>query len=159
MSRRPDRVDDSEEIARLLLYPQMIKDGKLKPSAFPVDELLAKEGKDGSSVDRCQLLPEIYCTLKDKAEEIANPHADRNPYGFSVAKASEIRNIPFNSKLERAFEIWPDPIVRDKEPPKPWDDAHALIRGFDSSFTPGKIRGVRDKLIDLFSQQIVRFNS
>lgn len=133
MSNRSDRVDGSEELARLLLYPQMIKDGKLRPSAFPVDELLARKEKDGSSVDRCQLLSDIYRLLKDKAEEISSPDANRSPYGFFVANASGIRNIKIDGKSEQAFEIWPDPIVRDKEPPKPWDDAHALIRGFEQA--------------------------
>ena len=159
MSYSSNRVDDSEDIARLLLHPQMIKNGKPKPSVFPVDELLAKKGKNGSSVDRCRYLPDRDKLLKSKAEEIANPSANRNPYGFFVSTASDIRKIKFDTESKQAFEIWPDKIVRDKGPSKPWDDAHALLRGFDNCSTPGKIRGVRDKLIGLFSQQIVRFDS
>ncbi len=152
-----NRVDDSEEIARLLLYPQMFKEGKPAPSVFPVDELLAARGKNGASVDRCRFLSDKDGQLRAKAEEIANPNAGRNPYGYFFTKAGKVRSIKLDKVSGQAFEILPDEIVRDNGLPKSWDAAHALVRRFDSNCSRGQIRGVRDKLIGLFEKHIVRF--
>jgi len=151
-------IDDSEQVARLLFGPQMIHDGTLTPSAFPMDELLAQKGKNGSSVDRCNLLDDRDRLLCQKAHENANVAGGRAPYGFCFGKTEQIRGITIAGDLNptQALEIFPDEIT-DNDPPKPWDRAHALIRKFDDTYTRAKLRGVRDKLCGIFSVHIVKF--
>lgn len=149
-------VSDSELISRLLFYPQMIRNGVLEPSAFPMDELLAKRGKDGCSVDRCDLLEDRDHNLFDKAQENANAASGRAPFGFCVGKSEEIRAIREAMKSLQALEIFEDEVTGN-DPPKPWDQAHALIRKFDDSYTRSNLRGVRDRLSNIFSTYIVQF--
>lgn len=149
-------MGDGEQIARLLFYPQMIRDGVLEPSAFPMDELLARKGKNGSSVDRCELLEDRDKMLCDKAHENANAAGGRAPYGFCLGKSEEIRAIEEENSSAQALEIFADEIT-DNDPPKPWDHAHALIRKFDSSYTRANLRGTRDQLSEIFSAYIVQF--
>ncbi len=150
-------VDDGEQIARLLFYPQMIRDGVLEPSAFPMEELLASKGKNGSSVDRCDLLAGRDTLLHRKAHENANADGNRNPYGFCIGKTGQVRAITTGDvNPAQALEVWPDEIT-DNDPSKPWDHAHALIRKFDDAYTRANLRGARDRLSDVFSHCIVRF--
>lgn len=134
----------------------MVRDGILTPSAFPMDELLAKQGKSGASVDRCKLLPNPDTLLREKSQGISNPAGGRNPYGFSVAEAYNIRAIVVDTTSAQALDIWPDEI-RYNDPPKPWDDAHALIRKFDKEYTRAHLRGTRDHLTAIFSESITLF--
>lgn len=149
-------VADGEQIARLLFYPQMIRDGVLQPSAFPMDELLARRGKTGASVDRCQLLEDRDALLREKAQDNANAAGGRAPYGFCIGQAHEIRAITEDQNAAQALDVWPDEI-KDNNPPKPWDDAHALIRKFDDTYTRANLRGTRDRLSDIFSAFIIQF--
>ena len=149
-------VGDDEQIARLLFYPQMIRDGELQPAAFPAEELAAEKGKNGSSVDRCDLLVDRDRILCDKAHEIENPTSKRELYGFCLCESKQIRAIKKETNFAQALEIFEDKIMGN-DPPKPWDHAHALIRKFDASDTKAKIRGTRDKLCKIFSAHIVQF--
>ena len=63
-------VSDKEKIARLFFYPYMGEGKMLKPEAFPMDELLAKKDKNGSSVDRYDLLKEPENLLYKKAKKM-----------------------------------------------------------------------------------------
>ena len=149
-------VSDHEEIARLLFYPQMVRNGELEPSAFPMDELLAKNGKNGSSVDRCDLLKDKVAILKQKSKEISNPAAQRSPYGFCTARAEQIRAIPEEKNSKQALDVFPDEI-RDNDPPKPWDHAHALLRKHNNEYTRANLRGTRDHLTKIFSKNLTEF--
>lgn len=151
-------VKDKEKIARLLFYPDMVEGKKLKDNAFPMDELLAKKDKNGSSVDRYDLLKDPENLLYQKAKKYANPNAGRNPFGFGLAYAREVRRITINSGSDQAFEVLPDPSQNNKHP-EPWDHAHALIRKYCNTYTRGRLRGVRDHLIELFSENIQEFNN
>lgn len=147
-------IAEDEQVARLVFYPQMIGDnGCLTPAAFPTDELLAKQGKKGASVDRWRLLedqdqaPEAL--LCQKAQAMGKPDRGRAPHGFCVAQTGDIRAIRQQGCSTQAFEICPDGI-KGNNPPKPWDHAHALIRTIDAACTRGKIRGVRGRLSEIF---------
>ncbi len=122
-----------------------------------MQELPREKGKDECSVDRCDLLSDRNKLLKDKAFEIANPSGNREPFGYSVGKAVDIRSIKSDVISAQAFEIQPAPITGTSENSKPWDMAHALIRKFDSNSTRSRLRGSRDKLTNLFSVSIMRF--
>ena len=86
-------VKDKEKIARLLFYPMMVKNGVLTPAAFPMDELLAQKDKNGSSVDRYDLLNGPENLLYQKARKNANPNAGRNPFGFGLAYVRDVRSL------------------------------------------------------------------
>ena len=149
-------VKDSEQIARLLFYPQMIKEDKLLPNVFPMNELLAKKGKNGLSVDRYDLLNDPSHLLYKKASKFANANKDRNLFGYCVGGIRQVRNITVYQSSAQALDVWPD-AIKDNDPPDPWDNAHALLRKFDKSYTKAHLRGVRDKLIILFSKRIITF--
>lgn len=151
-------VANNEEDARLLFCPQMIADGKLKPVAFPTEELMALSGKNGCSVDRIIFFsPQDYKKiLKEKAIKIGDPEKKRTPCGFCIATVGNIRQIKFADNCDSVLDVLPDPI-NNKNSPMPWDDAHAVIRRRQKSFMRSRIRGVRDKLIATFSDNIVSF--
>ncbi|MCY3674444.1 MAG: hypothetical protein OXH65_05620 [Paracoccaceae bacterium] len=151
-------VKDKEKIARLLFYPMMVKNGVLTPAAFPMDELLAQKDKNGSSVDRYDLLNGPENLLYQKARKNANPNAGRNPFGFGLAYVRDVRSLKINSGSDQALEIYPD-ALQDKQHPDPWDHAHALVRKYCDTYKRGRLRGVRDYLIELFSENIHEFNN
>jgi len=153
-------IDDDEQVARLLFCPQMVcADGRLNPAAFPIQELLALNNKGGASVDRCKLLTDSKVLLRQKVEEMANPAAGRNPWGYCTGKVTEIRAIRTADKgSPQVFKICPDPVV-NKGYPKQWDSAHALILTFDSTHTRSQIRGFRDQLIKAFSCKVRTFTT
>lgn len=153
------RVQDDEEVARLLFSPQMLESysGQLKQTVFPMDELLADKNKRGASADRCGMLEDHDTLLQSKARENANPAGERTPYGYCVGKVEQIRLIKLEyNGLQQAFEIYPDPIL-DNDPPRKWDHAHALIVRFSDNYTRGLLRGVRDRLIEVFSPSVKPF--
>ncbi len=131
-------------------------DGKMKKNVFPTDELLALKCKKGASVDRCQLLKNTKKLLRQKAEEMANPDANRIPWGYCVGKVKQIKSIVIDNQPKPLFKVYPDPIVNPSNP-KPWDSAHAIIVTFDSSYTRSQVRGVRDKLMQAFSYKVHAF--
>ncbi len=161
-------IRDEEEIARLLFYPQMVRDGELTPSAFPLDELLTKKGKNGASVDRCDLLVDRDALLEQKSGEISNPDGGRKSFGFCVGLTAEVRAIETTVKEKepesgvetevkrQALDVWPDEIT-ENDPPKQWDQAHALMKKFDENYTRAHLRGTRDDLVEIFSKQIITF--
>lgn len=90
----------------------MIRGGVLEPSAFPMEELLASKGKNGSSVDRCDLLAGRDTLLRRKAHENANADGNRNPYGFCIGKTGQVRAITTGDvNPAQALEVWPDEIT------------------------------------------------
>ncbi|MCY4207288.1 MAG: hypothetical protein OXD29_04970 [Roseovarius sp.] len=145
-------VNDHEQVARLLFYPQMVyADGTPKPNIFPTDELTALNGKNGVSVDRCELLGDPARLLRQKADEMANPAAERIPWGYCIGKAEQIRLIAIaDNESQQAFKICPDAVASARTP-RPWDLAHAIVVKFDNSCTRAQMRGVRDKLMQAFS--------
>lgn len=153
------QVTNEEHIARLLFHDQMVgsHDGRLTPLAFPMDELLCKKGKNGSSVDRCDLLEgDRDAVLLEKAKRIANPEKNRSTYGYCFARAGGIRAIPDADNSSQALEIIPDPLPASCSN-SPWGKAHALLRKFDDNYTKANLRGVRGELIELFEKRIVMF--
>jgi len=134
-------VDDGEQVARLLFCPQMVHaDGRLSSAVFPTEELLALRDKKGASVDRCGLLEDSERLLRQKAEEMTNPTAGRNPWGYCIGEVRKIRSIGMaGNGSPQAFKICPDPVV-DNSNPKPWDSVHALILKYDSAYTRSQIR-------------------
>ncbi|KAA0909530.1 hypothetical protein FLO80_21100 [Aquicoccus porphyridii] len=146
-------VDDEEQVARLLFYPQMIRNGELEPSAFPMDELLAKKGKNGSSLDRCHFLKDRDGLLRQKAEEKQNPAGKRSAFGFCVANVGKIRAISEAESEDPALQVLADRIT-ENDPPEPWDDAHALMRKHRDDYTRANLRGIRDHLSKAFSELV-----
>ena len=157
-------VSDGEQIARLLFDPQMIRDGDLLPSVFPMDELLTEKGKNGSSVDRCDYLKDKNSLLQKKAIEMSNSSKNRNPYGYCLGQVDRIRAIEIEQSQangtnpKQALDVWPAPITQNVHP-KDWDTAHALLKKFDNSYTRAHLRGARDQLMKIFSNEIVRFST
>ncbi len=154
--KRDEFVDNSELVARLLFYPQMVKERSLKASAFPMDELLERGKKTGASVDRCIFLKNHESLLRQKAFENSNSSSGRIPFGFCLGQVGMIRELKENVNFEQAFEIYPDKII-DNNPPKPWDSAHALIKKYKHNYTRANLRGVRDKLCVLFEKKLFQF--
>ena len=152
-------VKDKEKITRTLFSPMMIKEGKLQKAAFPVDELLGKGNKDGCSVDRYDLLVNPDKLLYKKACKFANPPKDRNVYGFSLTSTKQIREIKDQNSSDQVFEVYPDPDDIKKQPPDPWDHAHALIRACQDTYSEQKLRGLRRYLIRLFEKNIHKFKN
>ena len=142
----------------------MICNGDLLPSVFPMDELLTKKGKNGSSVDRCDYLKDIDSLLQKKAIEMTNSSKNRNPFGYCLGQVDRIRAIEtYQSQAsgtnpKQALDVWPAPITQNAHP-KDWDTAHALLKRFDNSFTRGQLRGARDQLVKIFSNNIVRIST
>jgi len=92
-------------------------DGQLKAAAFPTEELLAQRGKRGVSVDRCRLLADPKRLLRQKVEKIANPAADRTPWGYCIGEVRKIRSIGTAvNGSPQAFKICPDPVVNSRNP-------------------------------------------
>lgn len=151
-------MDDGEQVARLLFCPMTVcADGQIAPAAFPVEELLAQKSKTGVSVDRCGLLRDPKEALRLKGEEMDNPAARRNPWGYCIGEARRIRSIELaGNGRQQAFRICPDKVV-DRNNPKPWHPAHALILRFNDAVTRAQLRGVRDKLIQAFSCTVRTF--
>ena len=142
----------------------MICNGDLLPSVFPMDELLTKKGKNGSSVDRCDYLKDIDSLLQKKAIEMSNSSKNRNPFGYCLGQVDRIRAIETcqsqasGTNPKQALDVWPAPITQNAHP-KDWDTAHALLKRFDNSFTRGQLRGARDQLVKIFSNNIVRIST
>lgn len=151
-------VNDDERIARIIYYPQMIEGETLRENAFPTDELIKKKNKDGCSVDRCNLMDDHDRLLREKAIKNSNPGADRSPYGYCIATAGRIRGLKvlYAQEPAQALDVFPDPINAEGER-NPWDHAHALLCKKNENYTRSQIRGMRDQLVALFSEEIVRF--
>ena len=133
----------------------MIKNGKIQTAAFPIDELMAKGSKDGCSVDRYDLLDKPENLLNKKAFKFANPQKDRSVYGFCLTSTKQIREIKDHTSSDQVFEVCPDEIV--KQPPDPWDHAHALLLTCQDTCTDQWLRGLRRDLIRLFNKNIQKF--
>jgi len=148
-------VDDSEPVSRLLFYPQMIDaDNNLQSSAFPMDEIVEKEGRS-ISVDRCKVLgPEYHDILDRKATHFAKEGKNRSKHGYALAVTGRIHKI-VGKQNEQLFMVSPDKI--HKLPPDPWDDAHAKLTRMDPNHNKGYLRSYRDKLCELFSENFVPF--
>lgn len=151
-------INDDERIARIIYYPQMIEGATLKENAFPTDELIKKKNKNGCSVDRCDLMDDHDRLLREKAIKYANPGADRSPYGYCIATARRIRELKIQNTKDsaQALDVFPDPINKEGEQ-NPWDHAHALLHKKNENYTRSHIRGMRDHLVALFSEEIVQF--
>ncbi|MCY4302852.1 MAG: hypothetical protein OXC68_14115, partial [Aestuariivita sp.] len=135
----------------------MNRNPQTTPSAVVHFRVERTKNKKGASVDRCRLLEDPKTLLRQKAEEMANPDANRIPWGYCIGKAKQIRSIIIvGSKSQQAFKICPSPIINTNNP-KPWDAAHTIIVKFDSSYARSQVRGVRDKLIHAFSSKIHAF--
>lgn len=145
-------VEDHEELIRILFTDRMTSSaGKLENEAFPVDELIEKDGKS-VSVDRLPLLPDRGC-IEYKLITYENPFRGREKWGFSSGLVEHIRAI-HSQDGKRVFEVYADPI--ENHPPAPWDPAHAKIVRADASFTKGFVRGYRDKLIEVFQGNVTQ---
>jgi len=109
------------------------------------------------SVDRCGMLKHYETLLYNKAQENANPAGERFPYGYCVGRVEQIRSIQVECEgPQQAFEIYPDPIL-DNDPPREWDHAHALIVRFSDKYTRSLVRGVRDRLVEVFLPSVKQF--
>ena len=152
MKETIERVGNEETVARLLFYAQMIDaTGKIQSNAFPMDDLIEKDGRS-LSVDRCNLLgqdPRVL--LERKAEKFASADRNRAKHGYCLSVVKGIRSIR-GSSGEQLFDVLPDPI--EQSPPDPWDNAHGKLTGAAPDFSKSYLRGYRDKLCDLFSQNI-----
>lgn len=145
-------VEDDEELIRILFTDRMTSPaGELEKEAFPVDELIEKDGKS-VSVDRLNLLPDRDC-IKCKLITYENPFRGREKWGFSSGFVRYIRAIHSQDGM-RVFEVYADPI--ENHPPAPWDPAHAKIVRADASFTRGFVRGYRDKLVEVFQGSVTQ---
>ena len=143
---------DQENLVRLLFTDRMTSSaGKLEKEAFPVDELVEKNGKS-VSVDRLGLLPDCKWIMH-KLVTYENPSRGRARWGFALGCSGCIRSI-FSQDGKQVFEVCPDPIKNF--PPAPWDKAHAKIVRADVSFTKGFVRGYRDKLVDVFQGNVIK---
>lgn len=147
-----DKLGDEEELVRVLFTDRMTSSvGELEKEAFPVDELIEREGKS-VSVDRLGLLPDRKW-IEHKLLTYENPSRGREKWGFALGLVGAVRAISSQDGA-RVFEVYPDPI--EHFPPAPWDRAHAKIVRADSSFTKGFVRGYRDKLVDIFQINVTR---
>ncbi len=147
-----ERLGNQEVLVRVLFTDRMTSsDGELEKEAFPVDELVEKDGKS-VSVDRLALLPSCEC-ISHKLVTHENPCRGREKWGFALGRAEGVRAISSQDGV-RVFEVYPDPI--ENFPPAPWDRAHAKIVRADASFTKGFVRGYRDKLVEIFQGQVTR---
>ena len=148
-------VADEEEVARLLYYPQMInKKGELQDFAFPMNDLMEAKGRS-ISVDRCWLMgKDFHQMLERKAEQFARSDRNRAKHGYCLAVVKRIRSI-LGTSNEQLFEVRADAIVQANS--NLWDHAHAKIVRANPCHTKGYLRGYRDKLSTLFSQDFRRF--
>lgn len=147
-----DMLGDAEQLVRVLFTDRMTSSaGELESEAFPVDELIEKDGKS-VSVDRLDLLPDREC-IKHKLITYENPSRGREKWGFALGVVGAVRAIT-SQDGRRVFEVYPDPI--ENFPPAPWDRAHAKIVRADSSFTKAFVRGYRDQLIGIFQGQVTQ---
>lgn len=145
-------VEDHEEVIRLLFTDRMTSSvGELEKEAFPVDELIERNGKS-VSVDRLLLLPDREC-IKCKLITYENPPRGREKWGFASGCVEYIRAIHSQDGM-RVFEVYADPI--ENHPPAPWDPAHAKIVRADENFTKGFVRGYRDKLVEVFQGSVTQ---
>ncbi len=154
------KLSESEEVARLLFADSMVAatTGKLKTEAFPVDELVEIEGRDGKaksvSVDRCCQLNPLKETLQEKASKFENPKANRSKWGFAIALTEEIRSIQTPDR-QQVFDVFEDPVLGGYHPK--WDCAHAKLVRAHQNHTRSLIRGYRDTLIEVFSKKVEQF--
>ena len=147
-----DPLGNEEELVRMLFTDRMTSsDGELEKEAFPVDELIEKDGKS-VSVDRQELLPSFEC-ISQKLVTYENPSRGREKWGFALGLVEGVRSISSQHEA-RVFEVYPDP--NENFPPAPWDPAHAKIVRADASFTKGFVRGYRDKLVEVFQGRVTR---
>lgn len=145
-------LGDEEKLARLLFTDRMTSSiGDLEKEAFPVDELVEKDGKS-VSVDRLALLPNHEC-ISHKLVTYENPSRGREKWGYALGIVESVRAISSQDGV-RVFEVYLDPI--ENFPPAPWDRAHAKIVKADASFTRGFVRGYRDKLVETFQGQVFK---
>lgn len=144
-------VGNTERIVRFLFFPQMIdRDGKLTPSAFPIDEIIEDKGKSLSTT-REQLALERGWVLELMCRERANPEKDRAAFGHAIGAAKSIRAIVVDSKSgEKLFDIVPDPVLFKGET----DTTHAKVSSANPAWKKAFIRGFRDKLADAFNERI-----
>ncbi len=145
------QVASEEQLVRLLFSTRMVDDsGTLGKEAFPVDELIEKSGKSVSVDELSKLdMPEH---VDNKLETYQNPARDRHRWGFALAVCSQITSIMSQEGLQ-VYSVLKDPI-EGNFPPAPWDHAHAKIIRADSSFGKGFVRGYRDKLTELYQENV-----
>jgi hypothetical protein len=147
-----DTLGNEEVLVRILFTDRMTSSsGELENEAFPVDELIEKDGKS-LSVDRLAFLLSHDC-IKHKLITFENHSRGREKWGFALGLVGGIRSITSQDGA-RVFGVHPDPI--ENFPPAPWDRAHAKIVRADASFTKGFVRGYRDKLVEIFQAQVTR---
>ena len=157
-------LSDREDVARLLFSDQMVdpQSGTLTDAAFPTNELAEvidkKTGaKKSVSVDRCDLLSDVFHVLSAKGDVLQRPDRHRSKYGYACVTAAEIRSIVFaaDDGTRSVFNTFEDPIQNGNHPL--WDEAHAKLVRASPELTKGFLRGYRDKLSDLFQRRMVRF--
>ena len=151
----PMEVASREEVARLLFYRQMINEkGEIQNAAFPMDDIVQENGRS-LSVDRCGLLGKSpHRLLERKADKFAKAGSNRSKHGYCLAIAGQVRSLQGQDN-EQLFEIVPDPVAQPN--PAPWDRAHAKLVSADPSSRKAYLRGYRDKLIAVFSNNVRLF--
>jgi len=111
-------VLDDERVVRIVTSPRHVKNGRLKPGAFPLSHI----EKSGLSVVRREHLTDDQ--LKVLAAEIAGRSDAEVPYGTLIGSAAQIRSV-INTEGERSLCLFDDPVVNDGTLSD--NPAHALV--------------------------------
>lgn len=85
----PFKVDDDEDIARIVFSPSMIEDGAVSPSAFFLRDL--RKPEDYVSVFRYKYMVPTF----ENVSEILHAPKENIIYGYALLKSGKCRNISY----------------------------------------------------------------